>query len=157
MQASLIKKFWSKVEIKSEDSCWNWTAGLSHRGTGKFMSGLRAGFTSIAPRFSWMLHHGPIPLGLLVCHKCDNRLCVNPKPLFLGTHQDNMTDMVTKGRSYKGGPNKGMTLIRKLSDESVRAIRTDPRQLKSIAKDYGISHQLVSRIKSRTAKRNVKD
>lgn len=153
MDKTLIDKFWSKVDKSSE--CWIWIAGKGRRGTGKFMSGLRAGYTSIASRFSYILHYGEISEELMVCHKCDNPACVNPQHLFLGTHQDNMDDMVKKGRSPRNKPTLGKTLKSKLSESQVRSIRSDGRKLKDIAKEYGVSFQLISRIRLRTAKRNL--
>lgn len=92
---SLVKRFWEKVE-KSED-CWIWTASKSERGYGRI--GLTAGKAVNASRVSWVIHNGPIPGDLFVCHTCDNPSCVSPHHLFLGTRQDNINDMMIKKRS----------------------------------------------------------
>ena len=78
------------------DGCVEWPRGRSRSGYGQLRSEDRTPW--LAHRLAWTLTNGPIPDGLLVCHRCDNPPCVNPEHLFLGTHVDNMRDMVQKGR-----------------------------------------------------------
>lgn len=85
-----------KVEKDAETGCWNFT-GAVHTNNGYGCIG-KDGKKVYAHRFSYELHKGSIPAGMLVCHTCDNRRCVNPDHLWLGTYQDNISDMVAKGR-----------------------------------------------------------
>jgi HNH endonuclease len=90
---SLEERFWPKVE--KTDGCWYWTASCDPCGYGHFSID---GKLHSAHRVSWELAYGPIPDRLDVLHKCDNPPCVRPDHLFLGTHTDNMVDMISKGR-----------------------------------------------------------
>lgn len=114
---SLIKRFFDKV-LKT-DSCWLWNS------SGKRYGYIQNGYGSIerAHRISWKIHFGDIPDGLLVLHKCDNPLCVNPEHLFLGTQLDNMIDMKLKNRANGGGPLGDKNGQSKLDNDKVRQIR----------------------------------
>lgn len=95
------QRFWAKVKKGKVNECWNWTGAKKGAGYGH-LSLNKAAYKSIfmgAHRFSWLLHFGEIPKEMIVCHKCDNMLCVNPKHLFLGTRKDNTQDMVQKNRN----------------------------------------------------------
>jgi hypothetical protein len=90
-------RFWSKVRIG--DGCWLWTASVCRFGYGRFHTTPHG--VQKAHRMSWTFARGPISDGLWVLHNCpdgDNPACVRPSHLFLGTHRDNMADMVAKGR-----------------------------------------------------------
>jgi hypothetical protein len=95
------QKFWDRVAPMMDDTgCWEWLGGCSERGYAVFTA-YRSGTTNEntrVARFSYELHHGPVPEGLMVCHTCDNRSCVNPAHLYAGTATDNNRDTVARNR-----------------------------------------------------------
>lgn len=127
-------RFFSRVTITP--GCWVWQGRPTKAGYGLMQN-------QYAHRISYRLHHGE-PGDLCVLHRCDNRLCVNPDHLFLGTRTDNMEDKVAKGRQLKGE----QAPQAKLTEEQVFAIRRDTRTQRVIAADYGIVQSHVSLIKS---------
>jgi hypothetical protein len=86
-----------------------------------------------------------------VLHKCDNRVCINPEHLFLGTHDENMSDMTSKERQARGERNG----LSKLSNEAVRQIRRDNRPQHEIAADYGVSRSAIGMAKRHVTWRHV--
>lgn len=124
---TIEQRFWPKVDKSPGHGpwgdCWIWTATLFRGGYGKFSVATSA--CDHAHRVSWRLANGPITDGLNVLHRCDNRPCIRPDHLFLGTLADNNEDMANKGRKY-----------RKLTEEEVRQIK--------LGLSLGISQQLTA-------------
>lgn len=95
------------TNFKVVKGCHIWTGSKTRDGYGKtsrVVNGKRKFFST--HRLSFLINFGDIPEKLYVLHKCDTPLCINPEHLFLGTHQDNMTDMVKKGRGKNHNTNK---------------------------------------------------
>lgn len=103
-----------------------------------------------AGRAFWRLKHGEIPAGLLVCHHCDNRTCCNVEHLFLGTHRDNMDDMVRKGRHLgRPGPRGARNARAKLNEQQVREIRARAaagERPAALAPSYGMTVAGIQRV-----------
>lgn len=147
-----MKRFFDKVLI-ANSGCWEWQASTrATYGAFKFR-----GKTYSAHRVSWILHYGDIAGDLLVCHKCDNRLCVNPDHLFLGTYSDNSKDAYDKGRISV--PDKARFLVghipinRTLTDtESIdqvkEAIKNRTVSLKQLSITLNLPYQLIRDISS---------
>jgi hypothetical protein len=151
-----LNNFWDKVKmppLNEREKCWNWTGALNipnHKGYGVFCIGklMHSGHRRLitAHRFSWMLANGPIPKGMSILHKCDNKLCVNPNHLFLGTHDDNMHDASMKGRMARGSNH----YMSKLTENQVRKIRKEYANTaiteENLGKKYGITQTDVGLI-----------
>lgn len=153
--ARTVQRFWSKVQ--KTESCWLWTGyclrrGHSGRGKGRGPYGCVAigtrGKNMLAHRLSWVLHFGPIPDGIWVLHHCDNPPCVNPAHLFLGTHADNMADMVRKGRSDRDrrGERNPSSKLTGAKVSEIRGMLAQGLPQRVIATRYAISPAMVSYI-----------
>lgn len=124
--------------------CWEWKKSLASSGYGQIRWN---GINTRANRASYIAFKGEIPTGMVVRHTCDNKLCINPDHLLIGTSQQNSTDMVERGRQAKGTKNGRC----KLSEEQVDEILKSNMSLSSIAKAYGISKGHAHRIKNGAA------
>lgn len=144
-------RFWTYVA--KADGCWLWTRGLRDHRYGNFYNGIK---DVAAHRYSWVLHNGAIPDGFYVLHRCDNPPCVNPEHLFLGTHAENMQDMMAKGRGNK--PCGELVGRAKLTEQAVGDIRglyaSGMTQL-AIAEVYGVSKAAVQFIVSRRTWKHI--
>ena len=138
--------FSEKYEIDEETGCWNWVASKMRTGYGQFNP--RNGKIVTAHRYSYKIHKGEIPDGLFVCHTCDNRACVNPDHLWLGTCAENLEDMKRKGRSYKPGVIGERNGSSKVTEKDVVEIRRSNLLLSEVAKKYGISETAASNIRN---------
>lgn len=126
--ATTLQTFRTKYVI-DDSGCWLWIGRKSPDGYGRFNH-------TLAHRIAYRLLVGEIPQGLCVCHRCDVRDCVNPGHLFLGSHQENMADMLSKGR--RADTHGGRNPRAKLTAADVRSIRADQRRADEIAKDFGV-------------------
>jgi hypothetical protein len=135
-------RFYSKVDQRGPDECWLWTAGTFSDGYGQFSV---HGHSVRAHRFAYQLAHGPIPAGMQVCHHCDNRRCVNPEHLFLGTTMDNLRDARRKGRM----PKRATHGRAKLTEAQVHAIRQRYEAGESqyaLARVFGVHASAIGKI-----------
>lgn len=129
---STEERFWKYV-LKTK-TCWLWQSAIV-RGYGI----LRVGGKNVrAHRISYELHDGPIPEGMMVLHTCDNRRCVNPQHLYVGTHQENMQDRSDHDRCSRASA--------VITQEQADKIYIDRRPSRTVAKEYGISKSTVNRI-----------
>jgi HNH endonuclease len=143
------ERFWAKAD-KSGD-CWTWRGGRHVCGYGQFWLG---GRLRLAHRVAWELEHGPVPDGLGVLHRCDNRPCVNPAHLFLGTQVDNNADMVAKGRGVAGSTH-GMARLTEADVLDIRVVYALGGGQRDIARAYGMAQQHVSSIVNRVKWRHL--
>ena len=136
-------------------ACWEWPLSLFATGYGQFNDGERI---VTAHRATYRSFIGEIPEGVFVCHTCDNRRCVNPAHLMLGTPKDNVVDMVDKGRhaglsrAFQTGDDhwtrrEPQRVPRKFNPEQVQQILATDGSCRAVAKMFNTTHALVSAIR----------
>lgn len=152
---SLLNRF--ECKINKTDTCWLWTASTTRGGYGHIRGKVNGKWSMLrAHRLAYILYKGAIPEGSLVCHSCDNRLCVNPDHLFLGSALDNNIDCINKGRKGFGrNPNHNhlsLTLAKK-----VRYVKLKNPKLtyKQLGKLFNTSASQVHRIVTNKIWKNI--
>lgn len=140
----LVDRFWNRVE--KTDSCWIWNGPTARSGYGQIRSeGGRNGVTLYTHRLSYEMHIGPIPAGQVVMHACDNRRCVNPAHLSLGSHTDNHADMERK-RRHAFGERTGSSILTDADVRTMRALYAAGHSQAKLSDQFGIDRSQVSRI-----------
>ena len=162
---SIEDRFWNRVS-KEPDGCWRWTGAISHTAGGYGviagkLNGKRyvtTGKNMLVHRVSWIMANGDIPEhpsyhGMVVMHKCDNRLCVNPDHLELSTQAVNVRDMDEKGRANRIGIIKRVGILHpraSLTSEQVEEIRSSVTSGRALAALYGVNKSTINRARKRT-------
>lgn len=128
-------RFYQKVTVKGPRECWEWKGAIVQNGYGQFSP--YTGKVDYAHRVSYQMNYGSIPDGMYVCHECDNKRCVNPNHLWLGTASDNAIDARDKGRLNTKPP------PRKLSPEQVAIARDKSLVMTDLARMWGVHEATV--------------
>ena len=136
-RSNVFQRFGSKVKVL-ESGCHEWQSVIKPDGYGRFH---HEGRGQAAHRVAYQLYKGEIPAGAVVMHSCDNRICVNPAHLSIGTHQDNIDDMDTKKRRGTKCP---LTLAQV---EKIRMLLRDRYSQREIGELFGVGQTVISRIK----------
>ncbi len=134
---------YSRFKIDTISGCWNWKGMMFQAGYGQFKNMILNGRTPMAAsRASWIIHNGPIKDGLFVCHRCDNRACVNPDHLFLGTQGDNMQDCSAKLR-MNHGEDRPQHKLTGADVRQIRRARQGGASWRSLATSFGVAQNCI--------------
>ena len=144
MKLTPRERFLAKVCPDPESGCWLWRGMLVDTGYGmvRFERKMYP-----AHRLAWKFFRGEIAPGLVVCHKCDVRACVNPDHLFVGTMMDNIRDMKEKGRSPHGDTHSRSKLTAEKVSRIKRMLAEGRMRVSEIAREYGVTHATIDSIK----------
>jgi len=140
-----LLRFVEKTVGKLKTDCWEWKGTINKvHGYGYIMINRKM---YRAHRLAYELFVGPIPEGLCVCHHCDNKACVNPNHLFIGTNQDNVDDKVQKGRQYKpkGEEHSQSKFNNEQIKEICKQVKMGETQAK-VAERFNVHPSAISRI-----------
>lgn len=131
------------MEVKGR--CFPWGRAIGNHGYGVLRHN---GKTVLAHRYVWEQCVGPIPEGMQVLHKCDNRACFRWDHLFLGTQKDNIQDAMSKGRVKCSGEDNHSSKLTREQVKEIRSLRGTTKGVK-LAERFGVSQSLISQIKNK--------
>lgn len=127
-------------------TCWLWAGATNADGYGMIQIN---GHTDRAHCAMWRLTQGPIPTGMVVCHRCDVRHCIRPSHLFLGTPADNNADMIAKQRHrHVAGEGHGMAKLTSQQVDDIRRRLDAGETGRALAAEFGVGEAQISRIKT---------
>lgn len=140
------RHLFARLEAKcapSPTGCWEWTACITRGGYGAIqLDGKKVG----AHRAMMQAVHGHVPPSMYVCHRCDNKRCINPDHLFFGTAVDNARDRASKGRSFK--PTGAFNVMSKVGARLALAMKSEiqsGQRIKDVAQRYGLHPATVKK------------
>lgn len=138
---SYEEAFW--IKVKKTKKCWIWHGSINRNGYGYYRG-------KTAHSVAYRLRRGIIPSDMEVCHTCDNRACVNPLHLFVGTRKDNMQDCISKGRQNKAvfarGEQQGNSKLTRKEVEHIRGLCAAGHTQTSVAEKFGVTQACISHI-----------
>jgi hypothetical protein len=143
----LVDRFWARFTHPGNDAdCWLWQGYRNRDGYGVLhQSHSENRKATLAHRFSWELHNGPIPGGAIICHRCDTPPCVNPAHLFVGTDADNHRDKWQKGRAPSGSDHSNSRLTEEQVEYARAAYEAGETTQHALAKELGVSPMTINR------------
>lgn len=144
---TMKQRFWSKVDRRGPDECWPWRGGFFDSGYGQFHI-TKPRTSRGAHIVSWEYANGSLGNGLQVNHTCDQRFCVNPRHLYAGSQQQNMTDKVARNRQARGSGH-GTAKIAEAQAREILVRANGGERGATIARAMGISRNTVYRCISR--------
>lgn len=138
-----LERFWEKVDKNAPNGCWVWGGCKWWNGYGVYYAAPKTRVK--AHRYSWELHFGPIPDGLVVCHSCDNPSCVNPSHLWLGQQHQNVADRDRKGRHRPlRGQDNGKSKLSKMDARIIKS-HTGVLSQRYLARVFGVAQSTIGR------------
>lgn len=147
---TLKEIFESKFIRGNDNECWDWK-GYLQKGYGHIRYKSKK-YT--ASRLSYELYVGSLDSKMSICHTCHRPICVNPNHLYLGTHQENMQDMVVSNRAAKG-ENHSQSKLTESKTKYIKLELTNGQSVTELAKKYNVSKGTISMIKNNKIWRHI--